>query len=252
MKRAIDSQAAGIKLDLPEYATMSLESTQKLTMPEKGVSWNFDADDTPIPEPPKSEPTRRPRTVTFEPTERPISTATTDSVSSTGAATSTGEPVYMDPTPQEPRNGSQAVSAPIAVEKKKSRFVVEDSASPSIASPPSSYSADMSPSPSGVISPSMSVNGSTVGSLQATQGLQGLGMSSSSPANEAATAEVKKGRFSVKDTTLSITSPSPASNKSMANDALLSPSRSLSPSPVEGSEGAHIGLPLDLGSAGKR
>jgi hypothetical protein len=231
---------------------MSLESTQKLTMPEKGVSWNFDADDTPIPEPPKSESTRRPRTVTFEPTERPISTATTDSVSSTGAPTSTGEPAYIDHTPQEPRNGSQAVSAPIAVEKKKSRFVVEDSASPSITSPPPSYSADMSPSSSGVISPSMSVNGSTVGSMQATQGLQGLGVSSSSPVAEAATtAEVKKGRFSVKDTTLSITSPSPASLKSMVNDALLSPSRSLSPSPVEGFEGIHIGLPLDLGSAGK-
>lgn len=221
-----------------------------MTMPEKGVSWNFDADDTPIPDPPKSEPVRRPRTVTFEPTQRPISTATTDSMSSIGAPVSAGEFAFIEPIPHDSRNGTPS----IAIEKpiKKSRFVVEDSASPSITSPPSSYSADMSHFASGAFSPSLSVNGASVGSVHAAQGLQGLGVTSNSPAPEANAPEVKKGRFSVKDTTLSITSPSPSSNRSVANDSLLSPSRSLSSSPIEGAEGVHMGLPLDLASAGEK
>ncbi|KAG0041688.1 hypothetical protein BGZ83_001445 [Gryganskiella cystojenkinii] len=219
------------------------KSSQKMVMPEKGVSWDFDADDTPLPQPPTSESTRRPRTVTFEPTERPLSTATTDS------ASSATDHAYADshqglPTPALP---SVSLEKPI----KKSRFVVEDPASPSIASPPSSYSVDMSPSPSGAISPALSVNGTSVATVQTSQGLQGLGVTANVPVPETITPEVKKGRFSVKDTTLSITSPSPSSLKSMANDSLLSPNRSLSSSPVEGADGAHIGLPLDLGSAGE-
>ena len=217
-----------------------------MVIPEKGVSWDFDADESPLPQPPKSEPTRRPRTVTFEPTERPLSTATIDS------ASSVSEHGYMD-SHQEPRNGHQTPGLPgAAVEKpiKKSRFVVEDPGSPSVISPPSSYSVDMSPSPTGAISPSSSINGASVSSVQSAQGLQGLGVSASAPAVEVVSPEVKKGRFSVKDTTLSITSPSPASMKSMANDSLLSPSRSLSSSPVEGAEGVHVGMLLDVGSTG--
>ncbi|GJJ73660.1 serine/threonine-protein kinase OSR1/STK39 [Entomortierella parvispora] len=248
---------AGLLQNLPPLEQRPpKKATQKFTMPEKGVSWNFDADDTPIPEPPKSEPTRRPRTVTFEPTQRPVSTATTDSMSSTGVPP--GESAFIETIPQDSRNGAHVNPTPSAATEKpirKSRFVVEDSAGPSISSPPSSHSAEMSPSHSGAISPSFSANGVSIGSVNAAQGLQGLqglGVTSGSPAPEGNTPEVKKGRFSVKDTTLSITSPSPSSIRAMANDSLLSPSRSLSSSPVEGAEGVHMGLPLDLASSERK
>ncbi|KAF9181502.1 hypothetical protein BGZ51_001126 [Haplosporangium sp. Z 767] len=232
------------------------KATQKTTLPQKGVSWDFDGDDddTPTdPKPTEAESARRPRTVTFEPSERPVSTATTESISSAGVV---GTPVMesrsldaMSEDGLSPHNGtplsSQASDKPV----KKSRFVIEEAAYPAISSPTLSYTADPSSSPIGAASPPPTYNVTSAAPIQPNQNLHGLGVSSGG-ADQAGVTEVRKGRFSVKDTTLSITSPSPASIKAMGNDSLLSPSRSLSPSPIEyGADGVHIGGSLDLGSS---
>ncbi|KAG0257522.1 hypothetical protein BG011_003908 [Mortierella polycephala] len=232
------------------------KATQKTTLPQKGVSWDFDGDDddTPTdPKPTEAESARRPRTVTFEPSERPVSSATTESISSAGVV---GTPV-MESRPLDtmledglsPHSGtplsSQASDKPV----KKSRFVIEEAAYPAVSSPTLSYTADPSSSPIGATSPSPSYNAASTAPIQSSQNLHGLGVSSSG-ADQTGVTEVRKGRFSVKDTTLSITSPSPASIKAMGNDSLLSPSRSLSPSPIEyGADGVNIGGSLDLGSS---
>ncbi|KAI7818410.1 hypothetical protein BC939DRAFT_294098 [Gamsiella multidivaricata] len=110
---------------------------------------------------------------------------------------------------------------------RKSRFVVDG-----MASPPPSY------------------NAMPTSSIQSDHNLHGLGVSSNG-AELAGAPEIKRGRFSVKDTP-TISSPSPASMKAAASEALLSPSRSLSPSPIEGTpDGVNIGGPLDIGSERK-
>ncbi|KAG0021938.1 hypothetical protein BGZ82_011146 [Podila clonocystis] len=221
------------------------KSAPKATLPQKGVSWDFDADDTPAspelaPEP--DEPVRRPRTVTFEPSGRPLSTATTESSTSIGAM---GTPVLearaLDHMSEDGTHNGTAFSPAGDKPVKKSRFVIEESSSPSISSPSSSYGAlahDSSQTPILAVSPSPSY--SAVSSIQSGQNLQGLGVSGN--VDSMSTPEVKKGRFSVKDTTLSISSPTPGSVKVMGSEALLSPSRSLSSSPTEGTpDGVRIG-----------
>ncbi|KAF9294268.1 hypothetical protein BGZ74_011352 [Mortierella antarctica] len=222
------------------------KAAPKATLPQKGVSWDFDADDdTPAnPElaPESDEPVRRPRTVTFEPSGRPLSTATTESSTSIGAM---GTPVMeartLDHMSEDGAHNGAAFSPAGDKPVKKSRFVIEETSSPSISSPSSSYSAlapDSSQPPSLALSPSPSY--SAVSSIQSGQNLQGLGVSGN--VDSTSTPEVKKGRFSVKDTTLSISSPTPGSVKVMGSDALLSPSRSLSSSPTEGTpDGVRIG-----------
>ncbi|KAG0341282.1 hypothetical protein BG000_009630 [Podila horticola] len=222
------------------------KATPKATLPQKGVSWDFDADDdTPAsPElaPESDEPIRRPRTVTFEPSGRPLSTATTESSTSIGAM---GTPVMeartLDHMPEDGTHNGTAFSPASDKPMKKSRFVIEETSSPSVPSPSSSYGAlahDSSQTASLAVSPSPSY--SAVSSIQSGQNLQGLGVSGN--VDSMSTPEVKKGRFSVKDTTLSISSPTPGNVKVMGSEALLSPSRSLSSSPTEGTpDGVRIG-----------
>ncbi|KAF9574422.1 hypothetical protein EC968_006582 [Mortierella alpina] len=231
------------------------KAAQKATIPQKGVSWDFDGDDADEPpQPSEIESIRRPRTVTFEPTERPISSATTDSVPSLGAA---GTPLMESRSlDMHSEDGMSPSGTPISSQTgdkpiKKSRFVIEDSVGAAIPTPAPSYGADPSLSPNMAATSPLSYNANS-GSVQAGQGLHGLGVSSNG-AEPILAPEVRKGRFSVKDTTLSITSPSPGSLKTMGNDSLLSPSRSLSSSPVDGaSDGVHIGGPLELGPSSER
>ncbi|KAG0080798.1 hypothetical protein BGZ92_000468 [Podila epicladia] len=222
------------------------KAAPKATLPQKGVSWDFDADDDTsasaelVPE--SDEPVRRPRTVTFEPSGRPLSTATTESNTSIGVM---GTPVLeartLDHMSEDGIHNGTAFSPAGDKPVKKSRFVIEETSSPSISSPSSSYGAlapDSSQTPSLAVSPSPSY--SAVSSIQSGQNLQGLGVSGN--VDSMSTPEVKKGRFSVKDTTLSISSPTPGSVKVMGSEALLSPSRSLSSSPTEGTpDGVRIG-----------
>ncbi|KAF9401099.1 hypothetical protein BGX21_002702 [Mortierella sp. AD011] len=216
------------------------KATQKTPLPQKGVSWDFDADDTNEP------PVRKPRTVTFEPTNRPISTATTDSIASSGTV---GTPIIesrsLDTFPDDgvsSQIATQAGDKPI----KKSRFVVEDPVIPAgSSSPTSNYGTDVGQTSSDAISP---YNAASSNSVQSGQSLHGLGVSSNGTAEQSTALEVKKGRFSVKDT-LSIASPIPGSVKATAgNEALLSPTRSLTNSPIDGAaDGVQIGAPVELG-----
>lgn len=229
---------------------ISVEATQKATLPQKGVSWDFDGDDVDEQiHTSDSTPVRKPRTVTFEPTNRPVSSATTDSIASSGAA---GTPIIesrsLDTFPDDGVSSQIAMPASGDKPTKKSRFVVEDTIIPAVASSPGT---DVSQAPSGATSPHPSYNTASTGSVQSGQNLHGLGVSSSG-AEKPVAPEVKKGRFSVKDT-LSITSPTPGSLKAAAgNEALLSPSRSLSSSPIEGiADGVQIGAPLELVPSGK-
>ncbi|KAF9930814.1 hypothetical protein BGZ67_005598 [Mortierella alpina] len=231
------------------------KATQKATIPQKGVSWDFDGDDADEPpQPSEIEPARRPRTVTFEPTERPTSSATTDSMPSLGTA---GTPIMeFRSLDTHSEDGMSPSGTPISSQTgdkpiKKSRFVIEDSVGAAIPTPTASYAADPSLSPNMAATSPLGYNANS-GSVQAGQGLHGLGVSSNG-VDPILAPEVRKGRFSVKDTTLSITSPSPGSLKIMGNDSLLSPSRSLSSSPVDGaSDGVHIGGPLELGPSSER
>ncbi|KAF8926763.1 hypothetical protein BGZ58_010937 [Dissophora ornata] len=226
------------------------KAAPRVMLPQKGVSWNFDADDG-------DEPARRPRTVTFETKNRPVSTATTDSISSTGAI---GTPIMesrslegysedsMSPLSVTPVS-SNVGGKPI----RKSRFVIEESSSASLmSSPVSNYGTDVSQSTSGAVSPLPSHSAiSTATSQPSAQNLHGLGVSSNG-AEQTDMPEVRKGRFSVKDT-LSISSPSPASVKAIASEALLSPTRSSSSSPVEGAtDGVQIGGPLEFGPSERK
>ncbi|KAG0340815.1 hypothetical protein BG004_006269 [Podila humilis] len=220
----------------------------KATLPQKGVSWDFDGDDTPanpeLAHGGDGEPVRRPRTVTFEPSGRPLSTATTESSTSVGAmGTPVMESRILDNMSEDgisSQNGTQALSPSADKPVKKSRFTVEESAA---SSPSTSYGATLaqehSQTPSVAVSPSPSY--SVMSSIQSGQNLQGLGVTGSTP-DSLSMPEVKKGRFSVKDTTLSISSPVPGAMKVMGSETLLSPSRSLSSSPTEGTpDGVRIG-----------
>ncbi|KAF9426717.1 hypothetical protein BGZ94_006109 [Podila epigama] len=233
------------------------KAAPKATLPQKGVSWDFDGDDnTDTPDhahESDAEPARRPRTVTFEPAGRPLSTATTESSASIGAlGTPVMEPRALDNMSEDgasPHNGSAGLGPAIEKPIKKSRFVVEEAPSPVVSSASSSYGMlhahDSGHTPSNAVSPSHSHN--AVSAIQPGQHLQGLGVSSSTPEPQPA-PEVKKGRFSVKESTLSISSPTPANVKIMSTENLLSPSRSLSSSPTEGTpDGVRIGGMVEPG-----
>ncbi|KAF9358161.1 hypothetical protein BGX26_002378 [Mortierella sp. AD094] len=224
------------------------KATQKAALPQKGVSWDFDGDDADEP------PVRKPRTVTFESTNRPISSATTDSIASSGTV---GTPIIesrsLDTFPDDGMSSqiatpasSQAGDKPI----KKSRFVVEDTVIPAASSPTSNYGTDVSQTPSDA--PPPPYNPASSSSVQSGQSLHGLGVSSNG-AEQSTAPEVRKGRFSVKDT-LSIASPTPGSLKvTPGNEALLSPTRSLTNSPIDvAADGVQIGAPLELGPSERK
>ncbi|KAF9126111.1 hypothetical protein BGW39_006869 [Mortierella sp. 14UC] len=218
----------------------------KANIPEKGVSWDFGAEDMP------EEPVRRPRTVTFERPDRPVSTATTESAVS---GTPISESRSLDSMPEDDAQhqiGTPASSHSGDKPVKKSRFVIEES-STAISSPPtSSHGAESALMPSGIASSSLSHNVVSPAPVPANQNLHGLGVLSNG-VESLSTPEVKKGRFSVKDTTLSITSTIPMSMKTTGGESLMSPSRSLSSSPVEGApEGVHIGTLLELGPSERK
>ncbi|KAF9364909.1 hypothetical protein BGX34_012081 [Mortierella sp. NVP85] len=218
---------------------------KKQMMPEKGVSWDFDADEKSIDDPSSlgsEEPARRPRTVKFESSpSRPVSVATTDSSPSTGTAmTPTLESRSTDSLHEEPISSHS--STPLSSHGgdkplKKSRFVVADTPA---ASPATPYTPEAVLSPQVVSSPNQGL-----APIQTGQQLQGLGVSHAIP-DHLTPSEVKKGRFSVNNTSLSVVSPAPSSVKLLAGEPLLSPSRSLSSSPVDGLlEGVRIGTPSE-------
>lgn len=206
---------------------------QKPIVIEKGISWNFDGDDAA-----DSEEVRRPRTVTFERSDRPASTTTTESTHSTGTAmTPTADTARtLDSLPDEaPSSQSTTPLSSHTGDKpvRKSRFVVEDGSTAS-SSPALHPTAEVHPSPQSGLSYNMSSL-----SIQSGQNLQGLGVTPHG-AEAGGLPEVKKGRFSVKDTS-GTSSPVPSSIKTMPSDLIHSPSRSLTSSPVEGhSEGVRI------------
>ncbi|KAF9125245.1 hypothetical protein BG015_004935 [Linnemannia schmuckeri] len=218
----------------------------KANIPEKGVSWDFGAEDTP------DEPVRRPRTVTFERPDRPVSTATTESAVS---GTLISESRSLDSMPED--DTQQQIGTPASSHSgdkpvKKSRFVVEDSSSAVPLPPTSNHGAESNLSPSGMASPSLSHSVVSPVPILASQNLHGLGVSSNG-LEPISTPEVRKGRFSVKDTTLTISSPTPMNMKTAGGESLMSPSRSLSSSPVEGvTDGVHIGTPLELGPSERK
>ncbi|KAF9923584.1 phospholipase C type enzyme [Linnemannia zychae] len=200
----------------------SKRATQKPVVIEKGISWDFDGDDAA-----DSGEVRRPRTVTFERYDHPVSTATTESAQSSGTAmTPTAETARTIDTLHDEPPSSQS-STPLSSHAgdkpaRKSRFVVEDGStagsSPALHSTP-----EVHPSPQTGLSHNMSSL-----SLQSGQNLQGLGVTP----HVAELPEVKKGRFSVKDTS-GTSSPAITIIKTMPSDIMHSPSRSLTSSPIE-------------------
>ncbi|KAF9931573.1 hypothetical protein BGZ67_005240 [Mortierella alpina] len=216
------------------------KAAQKQTLPEKGVSWDFDAEEPPVQTSELgTEPVRRPRTVTFEtpPGQPSVSTAlsppSTGNGSTSGTETKAMEilaedvPTSHTSTPQT----SQAAEKPF----KKSRFVVEDSSS-GMSSPVIPHAP---PELHAMLPPVTSPGPSALSAALSGQSFQGLGFSPSD-ADQGVLPEVKKGRFSVKDTFSGASSPKPSSIKTLPGD-LLSPSRSLSSSPIDGpSEGVRI------------
>ncbi|KAG0021757.1 hypothetical protein BGZ80_001772 [Entomortierella chlamydospora] len=215
------------------------KAEKKPPLPEKGVSWDFEGDEsasagqsTP---PPGNDVSRRPRTVKFEPSpSRPLSTATTGSA----------ENRTIDSLPGDTSSSHDSTTLSIHVgdkPAKKSRFVIEDSVSAS--SPVISHATEILPSPPQPLPPILSAQVPTHGVIQPGN-MQGLGVSHGAT-DQGVLPEVRKGRFSVKDTSLSVVSPVLPSIKIMPGDALMSP-RSLSSSPIEGtSEGVRIVTPLE-------
>ncbi|KAF9579579.1 hypothetical protein BGW38_004107 [Lunasporangiospora selenospora] len=215
------------------------KAAPKAALPQKGVSWDFDADDSSpseeIPQKSEVDSMHRPRTVTFDTSEAsnplPETTAhygTSDNLVENGLS--------LQPTSSLSSQGSDK---PI----KKSRFVIEESVSPAVLSPNPGYSTELSPSSTGPVSPAptaLSPNTSLSG-----QNLHGLGVTAH-VGDGVAAAEVKKGRFSVKDTTVSMPSPVLASIKVAEKESQPSPSRSLSSSPIEGAhDGTQAGVQLE-------
>lgn len=239
-----EHQEASQLTSIPCSSTLSIEAPPKANIPEKGVSWDFGADDQP------DEPVRRPRTVTFERPDRPVSTATAETLIS---GPHIPESRSLENMPED--DSQQQIGTPASIHLgdkpvKKSRFVVEDSSSIVSSPPTSNHGVDSNFSPSGMASPSLSHSVVSPSPILANQNLHGLGVSSNG-SEPISTPEVRKGRFSVKDTTLSISSPTPMSMKTAGGESLMSPSRSLSSSPVEGiPDGVHIGAPLELGPSG--
>ncbi|KAG9070829.1 hypothetical protein KI688_008370 [Linnemannia hyalina] len=223
----------------------SKKAPPKANIPEKGVSWDFGADDT-------DESVRRPRTVTFEQPNRPVSTATTESAVSGTLISESRSLDNMTEDDSQQQIGTPASSHSGDKPVKKSRFVVEDSSS-AVSSPPiSNQGAELNLSPSGMASPSLPHTVVSPVPVPTGQNLHGLGVSSNG-AEPINTPEVRKGRFSVKDTTLNISSPTPMSMKTAGGESLMSPSRSLSSSPVEGvPDGVNIETPLELGPSERK
>ncbi|KAF9083467.1 hypothetical protein BGX23_011471 [Mortierella sp. AD031] len=227
---------SGILHNLPPLEQRpNKRAAQKPAPIEKGVSWDFDGDDAG-----DSEEVRRPRTVTFEPANtRPVSVATTESTHSTGTAmTPTAETTRtLDSLPDEAP--SSQTTTPLSSHTgdkpviRKSRFVVEDGSAAS-SSPALHATSEAHLSPQAALSHNLSSL-----PIQSGQSLQGLGVTPSAT-ESAGLPEVKKGRFSVKDTS-GTSSPVPSSIKTMPSDLMYSPSRSLTSSPVEGHpEGVRI------------
>ncbi|KAG0257403.1 hypothetical protein BG011_003962 [Mortierella polycephala] len=237
---------SGLLHDLPPLEQRPpKKAAQTPVVQEKGVSWDFDGDETPIieqrPQNSDNEPQRRPRTVTFEPSAvGALSVVTTELTPSTSSAiTPTVETRTTDSLAGDTHSpqGSTPISNPVGP-IKKSRFVVDGStASSSPSMPPM---ADLNQPPQAVSSLGLSTP-----SIQSGQNLQGLGVSSSL-SDHSALPEVRKGRFSVKDTSLG-GSPLPSSIKTLPGEPHLSLPRSLTSSPIEGTpDGVRIsGSPLE-------
>ncbi|KAF9581309.1 hypothetical protein BGW38_001723 [Lunasporangiospora selenospora] len=226
------------------------KATQKQIIPEKGVSWDFDADDSSRPgsELPSEDrdSERRPRTVTFDTSpSRPLSVATIESASSAATTmTPSIENISIEPRPEEPvsSQGSTPVSSHTGDKPvKKSRFVVEDTSvnSTALSSPVLAPTSELR-----VAQPAPSPTPSSSSSAQATPQLQGLGMLTG--VEQTNLPEVKKGRFSVKDTSSGGSSPLPPSIKTMPGEPHLSLSRSQSSSPIDAiPDGVRVNIPTD-------
>ncbi|KAG0301720.1 hypothetical protein BGZ98_008114 [Dissophora globulifera] len=250
---------------------------KKQVFPEKGVSWNFDADDASTPskvetQGAEEDATRRPRTVTFDaPPARPSSTLRTESMPSPKTAAmpimenrmidllSEDAASSRGSTPQSSQTGDRPA--------RKSRFVVEDSSA--VLSPTVSLTTDALPSPQSIHPPvqlpSVQLPSVQLPSVQLPQtqlpptqlppalNLQGLGVSQGT-LEAGAQPEVRKGRFSVKDTSLGGASPTSSSTKMMLPDVPMPPLRSMSSSPVEGTaDGVRIGtIPMEQTPSSER
>ncbi|KAF9988041.1 hypothetical protein BGZ65_012996 [Modicella reniformis] len=223
---------------LPPLEQRSFKISEKtLVIPEKGVSWDFDADekstgDHPAQESQGSEgPVRRPRTVTFEPSaSRPVVITTTEPSPSISTAMAPAlESRTIDSLPEDsvPSHSSTPLSTHGGDKPpKKSRFVVEDT--PAVLSHVTPHMAETMSSSQVIGSP-----GQALTPIQTGQHLQSLSVSHAI-SDHAVSPEVRKGRFSVNNTSLSVASPVSSSVKTMPGEPLLSPSRSLSSSPVDG------------------
>ncbi|KAG0237931.1 hypothetical protein BGW42_008031 [Actinomortierella wolfii] len=264
------------------------KAAPKQVMPQKGVSWDFDGDETDEDDhehgPSQQQQQQQQHVDDGDQVSRPrvVKFDTSNSGQAAGG-TEDGLAPPAAPQAQSPRLGGtppassqqqpvQGADKPV----KKSRFVIEESPSVSTgtSSPnpghvhqmagPSDAMGHPSPGGSSVVSPSTPMHvGTPLVSVSSGTHLQGLGVTSSStpvPSGDQGLPEVKKGRFSVKDTSLSISSPTPMALKAMTNsESLLSPSRSLSSSPVDithsggvgvGNEGVKIGGHLQLPESG--
>ncbi|KAI1317519.1 hypothetical protein EDD11_008326 [Mortierella claussenii] len=224
------------------------KAEKKPVLPEKGVSWDFGVDDNrssagQLGEGSEEDPARRPRIVTFESApDRLPTVATSGSTSSTGTAMT---PIMENRTINPILEDTQSLqnSTPLSIQTgdkplKKSRFVVED---------PSAVSSPAVPLTTEAAQSSLATNspGPTLPSVVPGQNPQGSGVSQGAT-DQVAILEVRKGRFSVKDTSGGASSPVLTSIKTMPSEALLSPSRSLTSSPVEGTpDGVRIGTPLE-------
>ncbi|KAF8976779.1 hypothetical protein BGZ46_007975, partial [Entomortierella lignicola] len=222
------------------------KAEKKPSLPEKDVSWDFDGDDNASANQSAlasdGDPSRRPRTVTFEPSSsRPLSIVTTgSSISKAPSLTPTTDNRNTGLLPEDTPSPfvSSALSS-LTGDKpvKKSRFVIEDS---------SSVSSPVIPHAEILLSPPIPSTQPQVSSMAQIGASQSLGLPQGT-ADQTVPPEVKKGRFSVKDTTPSVVSPVPSSIKTMPGDALISPSRSLSSSPTEGiPDGVRIATPLEI------
>ncbi|KAF9394015.1 hypothetical protein CPC16_000423 [Podila verticillata] len=216
----------------------------KLEIPEKGVSWDFDGDDAEPTQDLEGEEIRRPRTVTFGPASGSAPTASVESTVAPSTPAPAPAPVPAPVQAAMPilsvdtsRTGTPTTIPAGDKPIKKSRFVVEDSSASNTASSSpivSNLTEKMASAPR-IVTDFASRN-------PTGQPLQGLGVSPSISGN--GLPEVKKGRFSVKDTSAGSLSPGPVSIKTMPNE-FVSPSRSVVSSPIDGLEGVRIGGSLE-------
>ncbi|KAG0026192.1 hypothetical protein BGZ81_006564 [Podila clonocystis] len=225
---------------------------QKLEIPEKGVSWDFDGGDADPMHDPEGEEVRRPRTVTFGPSSNSTSTTSAESTPASAPASAPApapEPIpvpVLAATPILPvdtsRTGTPTTISTGDKPIKKSRFVIEDS---SVTNTTSSLPIVPNLTEQMVSTPRIATDFAT--SNPTGQPLQGLGVSPSISDN--GLPEVRKGRFSVKDTSAGSLSPAPISIKTMPNE-FMSPSRSAASSPIDGLEGVRFGGSLEPATPG--